>query len=199
MPRNIFGNSLPPVEASRDSDIFHDQQTNKDYVFDNGQWNELPQQASSSSLPQPSVEDAGKVLRVNPTGRYELGSEGGIIGLVQVQNTVIPSSSPLFDYPTIASVGHNYNIAQFWLVRTTKTGETRQLYPDSFCVLKDAEIPDGAFVRYTDDGSRYAFPGGRYDILYVSGLRFNEGSLYTPNNLVIEVVSGTCLYPAEEE
>lgn len=74
MVREIFGNELPPTEVSKDSDIFHNQLTNEDYVFDNGKWNLLPQQPEpeSPTIPEPSVEDAGKVIAVNDLGEYEL-------------------------------------------------------------------------------------------------------------------------------
>ena len=74
MVREIFGNELPPTEVSKDSDIFHNQLTNEDFVFDNGKWNLLPQQLEpeNPTIPEPKVADAGKVLTVNSAGKYEL-------------------------------------------------------------------------------------------------------------------------------
>ena len=76
MPREIFGNELPPIEESKVSDIFHNIITNEIFVFDNGEWKAAPEEPDPS-LPTPSIADAGKAVVVGEDGRYELGEVGG--------------------------------------------------------------------------------------------------------------------------
>ena len=80
MPRDIYGNTLPLVSDSRDSDRFHDQRTGKDYVFDNGEWNELTQSTpapAGPTIPEPEEGDAGKAIVVGDDLSYELGTVSG--------------------------------------------------------------------------------------------------------------------------
>lgn len=76
MPREIFGNELPPIEESKVSDIFHNIITNEIFVFDNGEWKVAPEEPDPS-LPTPSIADAGKAVVVGEDGKYELGEGGG--------------------------------------------------------------------------------------------------------------------------
>ena len=79
MPREIFGNKLPPIEESKNSDIFHNIITNGTYVFDNGEWEVVPE-TPEPSLPEPTIADAGKAIVVGEDGKYELGEGGGGTG-----------------------------------------------------------------------------------------------------------------------
>ena len=76
MQRDIYGNTLPLVTDSRDGDIFHNLITGKNYVFDNGEWNELPQEppVPGPEIPIPAITDEGKVLGVDEEGKYTLNT-----------------------------------------------------------------------------------------------------------------------------
>ena len=99
MPRDIYGNTLPTVEESRDSDIFHNIITNKDYVFDNGEWNELPQDPSGSSdLPTPEAGDAGKAVVVGEDLSYTLGQASGGSGYEVTKNYLVAPTEMTLEY-----------------------------------------------------------------------------------------------------
>lgn len=66
---DIYGNVLP-TEA-RVGDVFHDQITNKTYIYDDGEWQEMPQKPETQ-VPTPTSSDNGKVLGVDEDGKYVL-------------------------------------------------------------------------------------------------------------------------------
>ena len=164
MPRNLYGNSLPSVAESRDSDIFYDINTGKSYVFDNGQWNELPQttpEPPGPEIPTPAAGDAGKVLKVGEDLSYELG-EGGGSGYsgVPVLKTTKDNTDDVGTY--IEGISENLG---FILVQVA-FGEVTLLVPiiaSSSFILENVDVETQLEISdlytYNNDGTTSSYSG----------------------------------------
>ena len=104
MRRPILGLFLPEPEKSKTGDWFINTETGEQYVFDNGQWNELPQstpEPPGPEIPTPADGDAGKVLKVGEDLSYELGEGGGSGGGIPFVNQIIDDdTSEVLRYET---------------------------------------------------------------------------------------------------
>ena len=151
MIRETFGAQLPPVEESHVGDRFYNTAEDKHYVFDDGEWQAIPE-TPEPSLPTPTPSDAGKALVVGEDGGFSLGQYHEPVQVTFSDYDVSSMGSGYVTAKASLNSTEIYNLISagtevFAIINTTPLG-TNQLFRVLFTYVLGDVVYGGSHTGY---------------------------------------------------